>query len=98
MDLMYRPTLTDIREIMYDMNYEDLALWHDFTIDFMREFKDRIDWREVFKRMYFNEKQDLLKYGFNVTEFDQFCKSYNPKFFKEYFERYFDKHKEIIHV
>ena len=46
---------------------------------------------KVANKIYFNEKCDLLKYGFHVQEFDEFCKNYNPKFFKEYLERYFDK-------
>ena len=90
MDLMYRPTLSDVREMMVELTVEDLALWKEFSLDFLREWADRVDWREVFKKMYFNERCDLLKYGFRVQEFDQFCKNYNPKFFKEYLERYFD--------
>ena len=90
MSLLDQPTLNDLREIMYDINYDDLALWGKFDLDFMREFQDRINWREVFKKMYLNSRLDLAKYNFYIDEFDKFCKNYNEKFFKEYFERYYD--------
>lgn len=63
----------------------DLLEQRSFSLNFLRQFQDKINWKVVFERLYlhFTLQTDRGRY---LITFSQFCQEYNEQFYREYFK------------
>ena len=97
---MKKFTERTMRQHIDEYGPDELAFFClDFSLDFLREFQDRLNWLAIFKTKYFYYQYDIAMAYEGMDEsfvkeemktFEQFCKDYNEQFFNEYF-----KNKEL---
>lgn len=86
--MIKEPSETDIREYISHLTIDDLANWGFFSLNFLRQFSDRINWKAVFMKLHFYsqfEEPYIINRG-NMIDLKEFCEKYNKKFFNEYFK------------
>ena len=83
---------SQIREFIDQLNTDELVNEENLSLDFLRQFKDKIDWKYVFEEKYFYyqyeqviAQQNLItSQNIGVMPFEEFCKEYNQKFYNQY--------------
>lgn len=43
---------TQVREHIHEMTTKSLSFYHSYSVNFLREFKDRIDFKQLFQNWY----------------------------------------------
>ena len=85
---------SDLREVIDQLDSDDLVD-EELSLNFLREFKDRINWYAIFKTKYLYYQYDIAMSYEGMDEsfikeemktFEQFCKDYNEQFYNEYFK------------
>ena len=80
-------TESALREF-YD--YDDFLETSDWceeklSLDFLREFSNRINWKVIFDHMYFWHLDEAAYGDVKPKSYEEFCREYNEQFCKEYF-------------
>lgn len=83
---------SQIREFIDQLNTDELVNEENLSLDFLRQFKDKIDWKYVFEEKYFYyqyeqviAQQNLItSQNIKVIPLEEFCKDYNQKFYNQY--------------
>ena len=82
-----------LREHVDSLIVEDF-IDEDFSIDFYRQFKDKLDWKAIFEEKYFYYQYDVAmsneglppELQIGPEPYEEFCKEYNQKIYNEYFK------------
>lgn len=85
---------SELREYISKLVLDDLADEDDLSLDFIREFKDQINWKVVFDTKYLYYQYDIVignegvnwKDHIEPKSFEDWIKEYNYQLYKEFFE------------
>ena len=84
---------SQIREYFDYLTVEDFVD-EDLSIEFYRQFKDKINWKVIFEEKYLYYQYDVAMSNEGLPPslqtgpklFEEFCKEYNQKFYNQYFK------------
>lgn len=84
---------SELREYISELVLDDLADEDDLSLDFIREFKDQINWKYIFDTKYIYYQYDIVignegvnwKDHIEPKSFEDWMKEYNYQFYKEFF-------------
>lgn len=86
---------TELREYIKELTLDDIALEEDLSINFIREFHHKINWKYVFDTKYLYYQYDIVignegvnwKDHIEPKSFEEWMKENYMKIWNEYYNR-----------